>query len=176
MATQYKINGSPNQALFAATLGFFVGFAAVSLFAPTVGKFAAIMHLSPVLVGLLIAAPALSGSLLRIPFSAWVDVTGGRKPFLILLIASLIGMLGLTVLVYSLYPNHLNINLYPLLLLLGVLCGCGIAAFSVGISQVSYWYHQSEKGLALGTYAGIGNLAPGIISFIFPDVLYFITL
>ena len=28
---------------------------------------------------LLVAVPALSGSLLRIPFAAWVDTTGGRK-------------------------------------------------------------------------------------------------
>jgi hypothetical protein len=32
------------------------------------------MHLTPLLLGLLIAAPNLSGSLLRIPFSAWVPL------------------------------------------------------------------------------------------------------
>ncbi len=63
-----------------ATVGFFFGFAAVSLFAPTADRFDDVMQLSPVLVGLLVAAPSLSGSLLRIPFSAWVDTTGGRKP------------------------------------------------------------------------------------------------
>ena len=43
------------------------------------------MHLTPVTVGFLVAMPSLSGSLLRIPFAAWVDTTGGRKPFLVLL-------------------------------------------------------------------------------------------
>ncbi len=163
--------GTPNAGLFGATLGFFVGFAAVSLFGPTAGKFKEVMSLSPVLVGLLVAAPALSGSLLRIPFSAWVDTTGGRKPFLVLLILSIVGMGGLWAVVFFLYPDHLSQSLYPLLLLLGVLSGCGIATFSVGISQVSYWFPQSKQGWALGTYAGVGNLAPGLFSFLLPLAL-----
>ena len=37
------------------------------------------MELDPVLVGFLVATPALSGSLLRILFSAWVDSSGGEN-------------------------------------------------------------------------------------------------
>lgn len=166
-----RVEGNSSQGLFGATLGFFIGFAAVSLFGPTAHQFKEVMQLSPVLVGLLVAAPALSGSLLRIPFSAWVDTTGGRKPFLVLLLLSIVGMLGLFLVVYLLYPNHLTRNLYPMLLLLGVLSGCGIATFSVGISQVSYWYPLSRQGWALGTYAGIGNIAPGLFSFLLPLAL-----
>jgi NNP family nitrate/nitrite transporter-like MFS transporter len=166
-----QLKGTPNQGLFGATLGFFIGFAAVSLFGPTASKFQDVMALSPVLVGLLVAAPSLSGSLLRIPFSAWVDTTGGRKPFLVLLGLSIVGMVGLTLVVYLLYPDSLNASLYPLLLFLGVLSGCGIATFSVGISQVSYWFPQERQGWALGVYAGVGNIAPGLFSFILPVVL-----
>ncbi len=60
--TEYKIRGGPSQGLYGATLGFFVGFAAVSLFGPTATEFKDVMQLSPVLVGLLMAIPALSGS------------------------------------------------------------------------------------------------------------------
>lgn len=129
------------------------------------------MDLGPLEVGLLVAIPSLSGSLLRIPFSAWVDTTGGRKPFLTLLSLSIIGMLGLFLVIYSLYPENLSSSLYPILLILGFLSGCGIATFSVGISQVSYWYPQSKQGGALGTYAGVANTAPGIFSFILPVTL-----
>ena len=129
------------------------------------------MDLSPVLVGLLVAAPSLSGSLLRIPFSSWVDTTGGRKPFLVLLFLSVLGMLGLYLVVQFFYPDHMSRSLYPLLLLFGVLSGCGIATFSVGISQVAYWFPQKKQGSALGTYAGLGNLAPGMFSFLLPVVL-----
>jgi MFS transporter, NNP family, nitrate/nitrite transporter len=79
--------GTPAQGLTGATLGFFIGFAAVSLFGPTAKSIKGILGLSPLEVGFLVAAPSLSGSLLRIPFSAWVDTTGGKKPFLVLLLS-----------------------------------------------------------------------------------------
>jgi len=166
-----KLKGTPNQSLFAATLGFFFGFAAVALFGPTAGRFQQVMHLSPLMVAFLVAAPALSGSLLRIPFSAWVDTTGGRKPFLVLMGLSLVGMFGILLVVWFLYPVHLSSSVYPLLLLLGVLSGCGIATFSVGISQVSYWFPQTQQGRALAMFAGVGNLAPGMFSLLLPVVL-----
>jgi NNP family nitrate/nitrite transporter-like MFS transporter len=163
--------GSPKQGLFGATLGFFVGFASVALFGPTAMRFRDAMHLSPMALGVLVAIPALSGSLLRIPFSAWVDTTGGRKPFLILLGLSIAGMAGVTFIVATRYPDGLTPSLYPVLLGLGALCGCGIATFSVGVSQVSYWFPQANQGRALAIYAGVGNLAPGAFSLLLPIAL-----
>ena len=162
---------SPRKGLTGATLGFFTGFAAVALFGPTAHRLKEVMALSPLMVGLLIAAPALSGSLLRIPFGAWVESTGGKKPFLILLGASFTGMVGLTCVMHFMYPSQLSAAHYPLVLFLGVLAGCGIATFSVGIGQTSYWYPQHRQGVALATYAGVGNLAPGLFSVILPFVV-----
>lgn len=166
-----EIKGKPRDGLIGATLGFFIGFAAVALFGPTANKLNEIMHLAPVAIGFLVAMPALSGSLLRIPFAAWVDTTGGRKPFLILLGASIIGMAGLTILLFLRYPAGITAGMLPLLFLLGILCGSGIATFSVGIAQVSYWFPRKQQGSALGTYAGVGNLAPGIFSLLLPIAL-----
>ncbi|MFQ5810072.1 MAG: nitrate/nitrite transporter, partial [Armatimonadota bacterium] len=163
-----QAKGTPSSGLIGGTLGFFVGFAAVALFGPSAKKFQEVMHLTPLLLGLLVAAPNLSGSLLRIPFGAWVDSTGGRKPLLALLVLSIVGMGGLTWFVYARYPDQLTADYYWLLFFLGVLSGCGIATFSVGIGQVSYWFPQSRQGAALGTYAGVGNLAPGMFSFLLP--------
>jgi NNP family nitrate/nitrite transporter-like MFS transporter len=171
MEEKMNIKGTSRTGLFGATLGFFIGFAAVALFGPTANKLKDLMQLSPVTVGFLVAMPSLSGSLLRIPFAAWVDTVGGRKPFLILLCISIVGMLGLTLLILMLYPNGFNEGLLPLLFLLGILCGAGIATFSVGTGQVSYWFPRSQQGSALGTYAGVGNLAPGIFSFLLPVAL-----
>jgi NNP family nitrate/nitrite transporter-like MFS transporter len=171
-----QLKGTPNKSLFAATLGFFFGFAAVALFGPTASRFQEVMHLSPLMVAFLVAAPALSGSLLRIPFSAWVDTTGGRKPFLVLMVLSLLGMTGLLAVIYLLYPAHLSRGIYPALLALGILCGCGIATFSVGISQVSYWFPQAKQGRALAIFAGCGNLAPGIFSLLLPIALVTLSL
>ena len=166
-----ELKGTPAQGLFGATLGFFIGFAAVALFGPTASRFQEVMHLSPLAVGFLVAMPSLSGSLLRIPFSAWVDTNGGRKPFLVLLGLSILGMAGLSSVVAFFYPAHLTPGMYPVLLLLGLLSGCGIAGFSVGISQVSYWYPQGKQGRALAMFGGVGNLAPGMFSLILPFAL-----
>src|SRR5215467_10248898 len=166
-----RVKGSPAQGLTGATLGFFIGFAAVALFGPTAAKFQQVMHLSPIAVGFLVAMPSLSGSLLRIPFSAWVDTTGGRRPFLVLLSLSVIGMAGLSAVVAFLYPDRLTASYYPLLLLLAILCGCGIATFSVGISQVSYWFSKKAQGSALAVFGGVGNIAPGIFSMLIPMAL-----
>jgi MFS transporter, NNP family, nitrate/nitrite transporter len=166
-----EIRGKPRDGLIGATLGFFIGFAAVALFGPTANKLNDIMHLTPVAIGFLVAMPSLSGSLLRIPFAAWVDTAGGRKPFLVLLGISILGMAGLTLLLFLRYPAGITPGLLPLLFLLGILCGSGIATFSVGTAQVSYWYPRRLQGSALGTFAGVGNLAPGIFSFLLPIAL-----
>ncbi len=168
---EVRLTGTPTQGLFGATLGFFIGFAAVALFGTTAARFQAVLHLSPLAVACLVAIPSLTGALLRIPFSAWADVTGGRKPLLVLLSLSVLGMAGLWGVVNFWYPNNLPSGIYPLLLVLALLCGCGIAGFSVGVAQVSYWFPQKKQGSALATFGGVGNLAPGIFTFILPLAL-----
>ena len=166
-----ELKGSPRQGLVGAIVGFFVGFAAVALFGSSAARFREVMGLNPVEVGFLVAMPALSGSLLRIPFAAWVDTSGGRKPFLVLLLLSLVGMGGLAAVVTFLYPDNLTAGYYPLLLVLALLSGCGIAVFSVGASQVAYWHPKERQGVALALFGGIGNLAPGLFSMIIPIAL-----
>lgn len=53
-------------------------------------------------------------------------------------------------------------------LFFGFLSACGIATFSVGIAQTSYWFPRNRQGSALGTFGGLGNLAPGIFSIVLP--------
>ena len=165
------LRGSPAKSLIGATVGFFIGFGAVSLFGPTAHGFIKVMQLSPAQVGFLVAIPMLTGSLLRIPFGAWVDRNGGKLPFLVLLVASVIGIAGLYWMLLTLYPDHLTQSHYPWLLFFGALGGCGIATFSVGIGQVSYWYPRSQQGRALAMYAGLGNTSPGLVAIILPLII-----
>jgi NNP family nitrate/nitrite transporter-like MFS transporter len=165
--TVHLVRGSRSQALWLATLGFFGGFAGVSIFGPLVPKFTDILGLTPFAAGLLAAIPSLTGSLLRIPFGAAVDRVGGKLPFLTLLVVTNVGVLALLGMLSSRYPDDMA-GTYPVLLLLGVLIGCGIATFSVGIAQVSYWYPHKEQGGALGTYAGLGNTSPGLSTMFLP--------
>lgn len=160
------LSGTPRQGLLMGTWGFFIGFAAVSLYGPAAHTFQQSMHLSPLLVGLLVAAPQLTGSLLRIPFGAWVDKVGGRLPMLTLFGASIVGMWGLVFILVT--APAMTEALYPIVLLFGFLSGCGVASFSVGIPQVSYWFPQNRQGKALGFYGGVGNLAPGLFTLILP--------
>lgn len=168
--TGHTLRGSAARTLVGTTLGFFVGFAAVSLFGPTAVLLKKSMGLSPVTAGLLVAAPSLTGSLLRVPFGAWVDTTGGRKPFIVLLALSALGLAGLLTL-FLVHPAGLTSGDLPLLILCGALAGSGIAVFSVGIGQVSYWYRDARQGTALATYAGLGNVAPGLFALALPVII-----
>lgn len=160
------LTGTPAQGLVLGTWGFFVGFAAVALYGPAAKYFQEQMQLGGLAVGLLVAAPQLTGSLLRIPFGAWVDRVGGRLPMLTLFGLSLIGMWGLVFILFTI--KTLTVSVYPIILMFGFLSGCGVASFSVGVPQVSYWYPQSRQGTVLGAYGGIGNLAPGIFTLLLP--------
>ncbi|MCF8029022.1 MAG: MFS transporter, partial [Desulfobacteraceae bacterium] len=156
-------------ALTWTTLAFFAGFAGVSAFGPIVSRIKESMEINAVLMGVLSASPSLTGSLLRIPFGAAVDRMGGKKPILILLGLAGAGIIGLALL-FALFPEP-EAAQFPLFLLAGVLCGCGIAIFSVGIPTVSYWYPQKKQGAALAAYAGLGNLAPGLFAMLLPAMV-----
>lgn len=166
-ASDVEIQGTPERALWMATLGFFGGFAGVSIFGPLVPEFKDLLGLTPFAAGMLAAIPSLTGSVLRIPFGASVDRVGGKAPFLTLLGITNVGVVALLVLLVTRYPDDMD-GTYPLLLLLGVLIGCGIATFSVGIAQVSYWFPKNRQGGALGIYAGLGNTSPGLSSLLLP--------
>ncbi len=169
--SRFNLKGSPERGLIGATFGFFIGFAAVALYGPAAKNLKEIMGLSGLMLGFLVAIPQLTGSLLRIPFGAWVDKAGGKKPFLTLFTLSIIGMTGLTYLLLNYYPDKMSLSMYPLILLFGALSGCGVATFSVGIPQTSYWYPKNKQGFALGTYAGLGNTAPGFFTILLPVAL-----
>ncbi|WP_436346474.1 MFS transporter [Natronorubrum sp. FCH18a] len=165
------VRGSPRQGVASATFGFFVGFAGVVLYGPVATEFENAMGLSGLLLGLLIAAPQLTGSLLRIPFGAWVEDVGAKKPFLILLGLSIVGMAGLSAILLTSSPDGLTRAHYPLVFVFGALSGCGIATFSVGITQTSYWFPSDRQGTMLALYGGLGNTAPGFFTLALPVAL-----
>ncbi|QSX00768.1 MFS transporter [Haloterrigena alkaliphila] len=165
------VRGTPRRGVASATLGFFVGFAGVVLYGPVASEFEGAMGLSGLLLGLLVAAPQLTGSLLRIPFGAWVEDVGAKKPFLVLLGLSIVGMGGLSVLLLTSSPDGLTMAHYPLVFFFGALSGCGIATFSVGITQTSYWYPSERQGTVLAVFGGLGNTSPGLFTLVLPVAL-----
>ena len=172
--SHFQLRGTPAQALLGATLGFFFGVMAISLFGPTSTTLGAAMGLGATELGLLVSVPSLTGSLLRIPFGAMVDSNGGRRGFIFLLVAAVVGLGALSIL-FTLYPAETPGSmkgLYPLVLLLGCLAGCGIATFSVGASQSNYWFAKNRQGYASGIYGGLGTTSAGILAFALPLLLH----
>ncbi len=157
---------SPRAALAWTTLAFFMGFSGVSAFGPILPKLRQAMDAGPFLMGLLAASPSLTGSLLRIPFGTLVDRFGGKKLIMVLLLLAAAGVAGITLL-FSL-GGPLQLSRFPLFMFFAMLCGCGIAVFSVGVPAVSYWYPQRQQGTALAVYGGLGNLAPGAFAVLLP--------
>lgn len=170
-ASAPAVRGTPRRGVASATLGFFVGFAGVVCYGPVASEFQDAMGLSGLLVGLLVAAPQLTGSLLRIPFGAWVEDVGAKKPFLVLFGLSIVGMGGLSALLLTAYPDGLTMAHYPIVFFFGALSGCGIATFSVGTTQTSYWYPSEKQGTVLAVFGGLGNTSPGLFTLVLPVAL-----
>lgn len=160
--------GSPPLALWVTTLGLFAGLTTIVFYGVVGPVFKEALGLSGASLGLLLSSPHLSKAVLRVPFGAWVDRVGGRLPFLLLLCSSCLGMGGLVALLFLYHPNSLSSEHFKLLLIIGLLGGAGAATFSVGVPQTSYWFNSQRQGYALGFYAGVGNIGPGLFNLLMP--------
>lgn len=165
------VKGTPKRGLFMATFGFFAGLTTIVFYGAAGPIFEEHLALTGVFHGLLLGSPHLSKAVLRIPFGAWVDEAGGKKPMLILLASTIVGIAGLVVTLFLTYPDNFGMHLYPLLVLFGLLAGAGGATFSVGISQTSYWYPADRQGFAMGAFAGAGNIGPGLVVYVLPVLI-----
>lgn len=165
---KHQLKGTPKLGLWTSTLGLFAGLTTIVLYGVAGPEFKESLALSGAMLGILLSSPHLSKALLRIPFGAWVDEVGGKKPFLVLLGCSIVGLAGLSALLFLYYPQNFDSSLFPFLLLFGLLGGAGGATFSVGIPKTSYWFPKSQQGYALGIYAGAGNIGPGVFNYLMP--------
>jgi NNP family nitrate/nitrite transporter-like MFS transporter len=168
---EHGVTGTPRRGLFLSTFVFFAGLTTIVFYGAAGPILEEQLALTGILHGLLLSSPHLSKAILRIPFGAWVDDVGGKKPFLILMASTIVGTGGLVITLFFTYPENFNMSLYPLLVLFGLLAGAGGATFSVGISQTSYWYPSHKQGFALGAFAGIGNIGPGMVTFVLPVLI-----
>lgn len=168
LADEHGMKGTPRRGLTLSTLGFFAGLTTIVFYGAAGPVFEEHLALSGILHGLLLGSPHLSKAILRVPFGAWVDEVGGKKPLLILMASTIVGTGGLVITLFLTYPESFDMSLYPLLVFFGFLAGAGGATFSVGITQTSYWYPSNKQGFALGAFAGIGNIGPGMVVYVLP--------
>jgi MFS transporter, NNP family, nitrate/nitrite transporter len=168
---EYDLSGSPRRGLVMATLAFFAGLTTIAFYGVAGPTFQESLGISGALLGLLLSSPHISKVVLRVPFGAWVDDIGARKPILILLGATLVGFVGLVGTLFLFYPDNFGSQLYVPLLVFGILAGAGSATFSVGIAQTSYWFPEDKQGFAMGVFGGAGNIGPGIINSVIPFLI-----
>lgn len=165
---EYGISGSPRRGLVMATLAFFAGLTTIVFYGVAGPTFQEALGISGALLGILLSSPHISKVALRVPFGAWVDEIGAKKPLLILFGITIAGMAGLVAILALFYPDDFGSHLYVPLLICGILAGAGGATFSVGIAQTSYWYPEDQQGFAMGAFGGAGNVGPGVMNYAVP--------
>ena len=133
--------------LLSAFLYFDLSFMTWVLLGPLGVAIAADFGLSPAQKGLMVAAPVLSGALLRLVAGLMVDHIGPKTTGVI---GQLVVLLGLGV------AWFLGVHNYHQVLILGVVLGVAGASFAVALPLASRWYPPEHQGLALGI-AGAGN-------------------
>lgn len=147
-----------SRALALATLTFAINFWAWNLLAPLAPSYRELLGLAPLQVSVLVAVPALAGSLGRIPVGALTDRYGGRIMFALLSYAVVVPVLFLAV-----------AESYAALLAGGLLLGLAGASFAIGVPFVSRWVAPERRGFALGIY-GAGNIGSAISGFVSPVI------
>jgi NNP family nitrate/nitrite transporter-like MFS transporter len=146
--------------LLSAFLYFDLSFMVWVILGPLGVAIAKEFHLHPAQKGLMVAAPVLSGAVLRLVMGVLVDHIGPRRTGLI---AQLIVMGGLGV------AWFLGIHSYDQVLMLGLVLGVAGASFAIALPLASRWYPPEHQGLALGI-AGAGNSGTALAALFAPGL------
>ena len=147
------------RALSTSTLAFTVCFAVWTIFSIIGVKIKADLGLSDTEFGLLVATPALTGSLSRLFLGIWADQYGGRIIFTIQMLTTAVAVFLLT-----------YVSSYPMFLVAALGLGLAGGSFAVGVTYVSKWYPKERQGTALGIF-GMGNVGAAITNFAAPFLL-----
>lgn len=145
--------------LTVSTIGFTLMFAVWLMFGVLGIPIRTEFGLTDVQLSWIAAVAVLNGAIWRLPAGILTDRFGGRRVFLIMLVATAI-------------PAYLvsTATNYGVLLLYAFLVGFAGNSFSVGIAWVSAWWPQDRQGLALGIF-GAGNVGASVTKFIGPALI-----
>ena len=113
----------------------------------------------------LAALPGISGALLRIVYSFVVPIFGGRVWTVFSTATLLFPAIGIGLAVQSPETD------YHIMLVLALLCGLGGGNFASSMSNISFFFPRTQKGMALGLNAGLGNLGVSVVQLVVPLVI-----
>src|SRR5437588_6717993 len=121
---------------------------------------------------LLTLVPNLIGSVLRIPYTFAVPKFGGRAWTTVSALLLLVPTLLLAVVVPSGWLAHQSHGAqFWLLLACAATAGLGGGNFSSSMANISFFYPEGKKGLALGLNAAGGNLGVAVAQLVVPLVI-----
>jgi NNP family nitrate/nitrite transporter-like MFS transporter len=145
--------------LVLSTIGFTLMFAVWLMFGVLGIPIRKEFGLTDVQLSWLSAVAILNGSLWRLLFGILTDRFGGRKVFLLLILATII-------------PAYMvsQASTYTELLIWAFFVGIAGNSFSVGIAWNSAWYPREQQGFALGIF-GAGNVGASVTKFIGPALI-----
>ncbi len=110
-------------------------------------------------IGVLLATPVLTGSLLRLPVGLLTDRYGGRPVYFVLMLLAALALV---------FNSRVDDFTGFFLAALGF--GLSGASFAVGIAYTSVWFSKARQGTALGIF-GAGNAGSAITLLVAPRLL-----
>jgi NNP family nitrate/nitrite transporter-like MFS transporter len=129
--------------LVVTTLGYIGCFAVWTIFAIIGVEIQRQYGLSDTEFGLLVGAPFLSGSLMRVVLGVWADRHGGRPLFLGVMIIAAVATWFVA-----------DATTFPMILAAGLGTGIAGGCSAVGLSYIMRWYPKEQHGTALGILGG----------------------
>jgi MFS transporter, NNP family, nitrate/nitrite transporter len=136
--------------LVVTTLGYIGCFAVWTIFAIIGVEIQRQYSLSDTEFGLLVGAPFLSGSLMRIVLGVWADRHGGRRLFLAVMIMAAVATWFVA-----------DAITFPAILVAGLGTGIAGGCSAAGLPYITRWYPKERHGTALGIL-GAGNAGSAI--------------
>jgi NNP family nitrate/nitrite transporter-like MFS transporter len=144
--------------LLTAFLYFDFSFMVWTVLGPLGAQIGETLKLLPEQKGLMVAAPILSGAILRILLGLLVDSIGAKNAGVM---AQMIVIAGLAVAWIVGLPS------YAAVLLMGIVLGFAGASFAVALPQAGRWYPPEMQGVVMGL-AGAGNIGVVLDSLLAP--------
>ncbi len=111
---------------------------------------------------LLTALPAVSGAILRVPYSFMVPLVGGRRWTAISTLFMVVPCLWLGVAVQD------PLTPFSVFVIIALLCGFAGANFASSMANISFFFPKSRQGSALGLNGGMGNLGVSVMQLVAP--------
>lgn len=145
--------------LIMATLAFAANFSVWTLYAVMGISIQESLNLTATEFGFLLAAPMLTGALLRLPIGLLCEIYSSRKLFI-----------GQMVIIIPAIFALRWVDTYSGYILIGFLIGISGVSFTIGIRYVSAWFESRQQGYAMGVF-GAGNAGAAITLALAPQII-----